>query len=352
MEEFQRQIEAAAKIKSESQKARRRVFERSPEFVKSGFFYWTKYQSVRNQSFQPQFFLADLIKREANDIYNAGDYQEALKLYQEAYSIFSFITNNNPNWRNIGIFDENLAYHKFSPEKEVEKENLKLFNIKTLLNMGTCYLKLANPTQTQFACEEVLKLDPINKKAFYLRAQSRLMTNDLKETHYEEAIKDLEEGLRWNPECPELKQSFLKTKGEFVKFKRAAKKLEGFLLKEGNKEKCLEQKKEEKEERAEKERFEKKEEKKEMEMKKKEMNGGTGDKQTRKLEKNELKDIFDKMELSQKDREEIEKILSEKEKKRVVDHKEPKLSIRNNLLIVLFIVLFVSVTFIFELILK
>ena len=108
--------------------------------------------------------IAEQENQKANDLYKAGKYPEALKLYEEAI-----------------------------------KRNPKLPKYYT--NRAQCYIKLMEFYQAIKDCEMAIKLEPKTLKAYQKKANCHYITKE-----YHKVLQTIDEGLKLFPDDPELKQ--------------------------------------------------------------------------------------------------------------------------------------------------
>lgn len=152
-------LEHAMKLKSADMMSRRKKFESMPLFIKAGLYYINKYESVRLQSFPQRFCVAELLKQNGNALFKVQQYDKALREYEQALSIFRFIKNNNPNWRQEGLFDENLEYIDYQGSQEVENQQIVQLKLALYLNLSAAYIKLNDKFNSIEATNEAIKLD-------------------------------------------------------------------------------------------------------------------------------------------------------------------------------------------------
>ena len=77
-------------------------------------------------------------------------------------------------------------------------------------NIAVCSLKIKEFTTAISACEEVLKLDNWNVKAYYLRARSRILDINSGVEELKLAIDDLRAALMLNPGHKPIKEQLVK----------------------------------------------------------------------------------------------------------------------------------------------
>ena len=90
------------------------------------------------------------------------------------------------NWKNEGIFDEDL---KYIDEIDLDPR-IKDIRTKVLSNMALCFLKEKQFYDAISACDMALKLES-NPKVYFRRALARTTNLNADENDYEAAIIDL-----------------------------------------------------------------------------------------------------------------------------------------------------------------
>ena len=108
--------------------------------------------------------IAEEENKKANDLYKAGKYPEALKVYEEAI-----------------------------------KRNPKLPKYYT--NRAQCYIKLMEFYQAIKDCESAIKIDPKTLKAYQKKANCHFITKE-----YHKVLQTIDDGLKHFPDDQELKQ--------------------------------------------------------------------------------------------------------------------------------------------------
>lgn len=95
-----------------------------------------------------------------------GQYQQAQHEYEKSLSIFLYVRDRNPNWKNEGILDEDLTYC----DDAGGNEDILDLRIKVLNNLAICYLKQKMYADSIAACDLVLTYHK-SAKAYYRRAK-------------------------------------------------------------------------------------------------------------------------------------------------------------------------------------
>jgi stress-induced-phosphoprotein 1 len=108
--------------------------------------------------------IAEEENKKANDLYKAGKFPEALKVYEEAI-----------------------------------KRNPKLPKYYT--NRAQCYIKLMEFYQAIKDCESAIKIDPKTLKAYQKKANCHFITKE-----YHKVLQTIDDGLKHFPDDQELKQ--------------------------------------------------------------------------------------------------------------------------------------------------
>jgi hypothetical protein len=65
------------------------------------------------------------LKDAGSTFFQEQQFSKAAHEYEKALSIFLYIENRNPNWKNEGIFDEDLTYVDYSGQDEEEMRSIK-----------------------------------------------------------------------------------------------------------------------------------------------------------------------------------------------------------------------------------
>ena len=174
MDHFQDIFQQAVSIKNGQMLSRRQKFESQPVFLKAGLFYLAKFENVRSQTCAQRLIVAEYLKEKGNFYYKNHEFDKSAHEYEQALSIFRFISNSNKNWKNEGILDEDLRYFEDNGETAEERENVKKTKICVFLNLSLSYMKIKKFGLSVKAAEEALILEAENTKALYRRAKARI----------------------------------------------------------------------------------------------------------------------------------------------------------------------------------
>lgn len=94
---------------------------------------------MRDQLFEVKYFAADLIKSSGNQLFKMAKYQQSITEYERALSIFRFVYPRSRNWKNIGIFDDDLIYVNEEGANEKQKQIIRAFKLVLYLNLSAGY---------------------------------------------------------------------------------------------------------------------------------------------------------------------------------------------------------------------
>ncbi|KAM3136496.1 hypothetical protein pb186bvf_011454 [Paramecium bursaria] len=214
MNEFNQLMQQAVAIKSSEVKNQRKKFEALPVFMKAGLYYWNEFIELRKKQIDERIAMSEQLKQQGNDLIKEGKYSKAAHEYEKSLSIFLYIENKRLNWKNEGIFDEDLKY-----VDEIDLDpRIKDIRTKVLSNMALCYLKEKQFSDAISACDMALKLES-NPKVYFRRALARTTNLNADENDFEAAIIDLQAAYDIDP-SDEIKKELDKTQRELNKMKR------------------------------------------------------------------------------------------------------------------------------------
>ena len=160
MDSFDNLLKTACNLKSYQMSFDKKAFENLPEFYKTGLYYSDALSNVRKQTYFLQKVAYEVNRAKGIENIKDENYDDALYYFCKSLCIFKYIKSKNPNWKNEAIKDEDLYYIDNTDNHEIK--NMK---INSLLNIALCNLHLSHFNEVRFACDEVIKLDPINIKA-------------------------------------------------------------------------------------------------------------------------------------------------------------------------------------------
>ena len=99
-----------------------------------------------------------------------------------------------------GIRDEDVKKIEFESSNKTEVVQVQLFLINCYINIAVANTKAKNYALTIDTCNEVLRLDPFNVKALFLRSKAYVSPKSAGATEDDLAMKDLKFALTLEPE--------------------------------------------------------------------------------------------------------------------------------------------------------
>ncbi|KAK9247549.1 hypothetical protein V1506DRAFT_531491 [Lipomyces tetrasporus] len=156
------------------------------------------------------FEIASNFKTQGNDCFKLKQYKDAAEYYGKAIGAAlkkdtkkENSSGNAENEKMEEIFDAKadpgtriqVLSDNYGDATEMETENLKKLVTTCYLNRAACNLELKNYRRVINDCAEVLKVQPLNAKAYYRSARACLAIDKIKEA--EECI---ERGLEIEPQ--------------------------------------------------------------------------------------------------------------------------------------------------------
>ena len=172
---FQEMFQTAAHIKEYQLNQDKQNYDKLPEFYKTSLFHWQSLANVHNQSFYVKKCSFESFKTLAKYQLECGLFEDASYTYSKALAVFKYIKSSNPKWKTDGgIKDWELTYIDEEGSNEQEKSEIIKMKISSLLNISLCEFYNKNWPEVRLACDEVIKLDKKNVKAYYRKARSYL----------------------------------------------------------------------------------------------------------------------------------------------------------------------------------
>lgn len=172
---FQEMFQTAAHIKEYQLNQDKQNYDKLPEFYKTALFHWQSLSNVHNQSFYLKKCSFEAFKNLAKYQLDSGNFEDASYSFSKGLAIFKYIKSSNLKWKTDGgIKDWELTYIDDEGSNEYEKKEIKKMKISSLLNISLCEFYNKNWVEVRAACDEVIKLDNKNVKAYYRKARSYL----------------------------------------------------------------------------------------------------------------------------------------------------------------------------------
>ena len=198
-------IERAAKLKMLQSSGERRRFDSYPATLQSTLYD----EDIRVEHarkiviFQDKLAVARAIKDDGNGAFGQQRFDDAIKLYAQALSIFHYLENENILWKNEGIKDEDIVERRHDcDDDEDQKAQLREFMAVCYNNIALAALKTEKFEFALQAADCALEMNSRSTKSLYLRAKARL-ENTTTCGHEEEqslARKDLLASIECDPE--------------------------------------------------------------------------------------------------------------------------------------------------------
>jgi len=193
--EFSRLMQDAVAIKSAQLSKLRKKFDSWPQFHQAGLYYCESFKDFRLDSLEKKLQLFQAKKAEGSDFVNSGEFQKALHRYEEALTVFRWVENANPNWRNSGIEDSDLTLKLEEKTPEVTE-----CMVTAYLNIAYCNIKLQIWKEALQACDEALKLSPNHVKALYRKSLALTLPAGSDIDDYKQAVTLLSTALKLDPQ--------------------------------------------------------------------------------------------------------------------------------------------------------
>ena len=194
-------LSQAVKIKSAQQASLRKDFDNLPNFLQNTIFSNDEITQIRQKSFEDRLDEAHGLKTQGNSYYQAGKFYEAKAVYESAISIFRFLTNINPSWKEIGIRDEDIRQEAFDGENEYQSLEIKIFLVNCYNNLALTCIHVTPPLIQDAiqACSAAIHINPKHAKSYYLRAKSRLANRSCGQSEERLALQDLQKAKCLDP---------------------------------------------------------------------------------------------------------------------------------------------------------
>jgi tetratricopeptide (TPR) repeat protein len=217
---FGAMMQQAVKMKGAKQAELRTDFDGWPKYYQNSMFAKDEVLEARAADFDTRLEKANELKEQANEKFRKWDYFNACMAYEVALSVFKFITNKNPNWRNQGIKDEDLISHDFKSEDPDEVRQANEFKVACYNNIAACQLKLKDWPTVISATTDAVSIDDFNAKALYRRSRALTLPKSCGAVERDMAIKDLEKAHIADPDDSKIKAELHKWKAERSKQKK------------------------------------------------------------------------------------------------------------------------------------
>jgi hypothetical protein len=94
-------MDRAVKLKSLQMSQERKNYDQMPSFYQHSIFnQYDDVKAVRNLDFVDRITAARQMKEDGNNAFKKGLWDEAMMHYEKALSVFRYLENTNPQWKN------------------------------------------------------------------------------------------------------------------------------------------------------------------------------------------------------------------------------------------------------------
>lgn len=94
-------MDRAVKLKSLQMSQERKNYDQMPSFYQHSIFnQYDDVKAVRNLDFVDRIAAARQMKKDGNNAFKKGLWDEAMMHYEKALSVFRYLENTNPEWKN------------------------------------------------------------------------------------------------------------------------------------------------------------------------------------------------------------------------------------------------------------
>jgi len=203
---FESLLQQAAALKSAQLKSERRWFESLPKSLQNTLFHVRVEEVVEARSVksaEERFTIAEKLKEKGNECFGENKVIEAIDWYEKCISCFWFVATTEPDFRERGIRDEDLNL-----ERDFVDEDEKVAKLLAIafVNIAACNLKLKDYMGCEEACSQALEHDSKLVKAWFRRAQARTIPPSAGAVELEQAVDDLKQALKVDPESREVRK--------------------------------------------------------------------------------------------------------------------------------------------------
>eukprot|EP01038_Epipyxis_sp_PR26KG_P010231 gene10231-13763_t len=215
---FQVLFQRAATLKTASQAVFRKKYNSYPPWYQHSLFSQQDIINARKLSqFDELYEFSSTCKIIGNQYFESGDYMEAIDQYERALSLFKWIESMEEDWKRKEIDDDKLLLLEYQPKNNDEISKINQLFINCYLNLAVCYQKMNEWMNSIRACDAVLELDNNNIKAYYRRAQARILPLSCGTIDNQQALKDLKQALSIDSTNKSVLTAYKKLKNELSK---------------------------------------------------------------------------------------------------------------------------------------
>ena len=161
-----------------------------PIYLRNTLFHPIQIKKLRTLEIIEKLIPFDDFKKEGNKLYHLEEYDKAIECYEHAYSIYKYLELLDSS----NSTDVKIILTESVTTEEVSFRNMALITI--LSNLASAFMKLRSFDQAFAAVTEALEFKPKDPNLLIKKAKIRL--SNLKDSKFEEAIKDIESACIFN----------------------------------------------------------------------------------------------------------------------------------------------------------
>jgi len=225
--DFNSIMQKAAEMKGAQLKEKRREWEAAPEWYKNTMSHERQGEVMesRKKSFEERIELAEKNKVEGNQFYTDGKFKKALDAYVKSIAAFRYFAREEKGEMIRQVFEDETLNGE-------EKMRAHALLVSAFLNTAQCCIKARMPLDGVFACDQALRIDPQNAKAYYRRGIAQIAGEDTS-TSLEKGVKDLTRAYQLSPDDPAIKAALKQHGQELAEQTRKDKKVFGGMFNNG-----------------------------------------------------------------------------------------------------------------------
>ena len=146
---------------------------------------------MRRQDFELKHYFFKTLNKDGNHEFSMGRYDRACRRYEEALCAFRYFEATDPQWQSKGIDDDHLREVDIQGDTPEQVEIIRKLKVNTYLNIAACNLKTRGYETAVRACDEALKLERKNSRAYFRRARAYALPINAGVPEFKKALKDL-----------------------------------------------------------------------------------------------------------------------------------------------------------------
>ena len=168
-------------------------------------------EARKTLDFNGRLDFATKCKLKGNDYFAGGEYHEAINEYERSLSMFCWVEPLSANWRREEIEDDKLKERTYVPVNDDEKSSMNKLMVSCYLNLAATYQKTKDWTDSFEACNYAITLEPKSGRAYFRRAQARILPASSGRIGDEEllALCDLRVAHSLSPENQEITRTYV-----------------------------------------------------------------------------------------------------------------------------------------------